>query len=124
MIDHVLRKCVIQPTEICEFLHLFKARSGLNDMYQSHKNIIAHSTLRNFLQMAHQHNIAACTPGSKLNDSMPTDMPTDMNSQGIKKLWMFARETKLGRFHWLKAGGSHAQADLGGESSAHKSVSE
>lgn len=113
-----------------EFLHQLKGRSGLNDVYQSHKNIIDHSTMRNFLRMAHQHDIAACTPGSTLRDGIPSDM----YALGLAKLRQLAREKKLGRFHWQKAGGVHvselasedgdSSVEQDGDSSSHKSVSD
>ncbi|EGG08118.1 uncharacterized protein MELLADRAFT_62107 [Melampsora larici-populina 98AG31] len=92
-----------------EFLHRLKGRSGLNDVYQSHKNTIDHITLRNFLRMAHHHNIAASSPGSTLRGGLPNDM----YAQGLNKLRDFARHNQLGRFHWPKAGGSHAQEAAG-----------
>lgn len=72
--------------------------------------------MRNFLRMAHQHHIASCTPGSKLRGGCPNDM----YARGIEKLSEFARENKLGRFHWPKACGSHAQEGAGGECSSEE----
>ncbi|EGG03719.1 uncharacterized protein MELLADRAFT_109060 [Melampsora larici-populina 98AG31] len=92
-----------------EFLHRLKGRSGLNDVYQSHQNNIDHCTMRNFLRMAHQHNIAACTPGSTIRGGSPKDM----YALGLAKLRLLAREKKLGRFHWPKAGGLHVQERAG-----------
>lgn len=55
--------------------------------------------------MAHQHNIGASHPGSKLKGGPPGDMYTE----GIKKLRQMAKDQNLGRFHWPKAGGLHCQ---------------
>ncbi|EGG00555.1 uncharacterized protein MELLADRAFT_67766 [Melampsora larici-populina 98AG31] len=103
-----------------EFLHRLKGRSGLNDVYQSHHNLINHSSMRTFLRMAHQHDLAKCTPASTL----PKGRPADTYAGGLKKLRAFAREGKLAKFHWPTAGGSHPQEDEVVDSSGNESNSD
>lgn len=93
-----------------------KGRSGLNDVYQSHQNVIDHSSMRNFLRMAHQHDIAFSTPGSKLKGGPPDDMYV----AGIKKLREYAKEKKLGRFQWHNAGGLHLHRGTGEDSNTEE----
>lgn len=66
--------------------------------------------------MAHQHNIAAGTPGSTL----PSGRPNDMYAKGIERLSELAREKKLDRFHWPKACGSHPQGGPARDSSLNE----
>ncbi|EGG08120.1 uncharacterized protein MELLADRAFT_62104 [Melampsora larici-populina 98AG31] len=111
-----LNTCIDQSVQLRELLHRLKGRSGLNDVYQSHKNTIDHSTLRTFLRMAHQHQMAASNPGSKVRGGRADDM----YQLGLKKLRGFARDNQLGRFKWPKAGGSHAQQAAGEDLSSDK----
>lgn len=62
--------------------------------------------------MSHQFHIGARTSGLA-NQGGP---PTDIYAAGIQKLHELAKDKKLGRFKWPKAGGMHSQAGTGNDS--------
>lgn len=62
--------------------------------------------------MAHQHSIGAKTLGSKMKGGPPNDM----YAEGMRKLRELARDKKLQKFNWPKAGGLHLQTDAGEDS--------
>lgn len=86
--------------QLRELLHKLKGRSGLNDIYQSHKNIIPETSLVSFLRMAQINRQGSSTPGSVI----PGKPPVDFYARGTEKLRSDAINNRLARFHWPSPG--------------------